>query len=203
MSVESITSKTDGYTIILGIVKEMYKNGSDTRSEKNGKPISFVEKIIENKDIQVVGLWKYLPSGIQSVIGTKELDVTMPEEDRMMVLRFIRMYANTYKAGDYYCYIHQNTLRKINELLDDGIMKNAKFLLQCRKYFIATERQKYCGSGNNTYHYTKDNYEKSKITLRKMVHDDDLKKKKHTKDMVCQPIDDMRPESASVSVCSA
>lgn len=164
----NITTETDHVTIICDIVKEMYKNGSDSRSEKNGNPMSFVESLVEDGEIVVVGLWKYLPPDFQALIGNKELFLrTMTYEQKLFVLKFIRNNAGTYKPKDYYCYIKNDFIRKIDELLS-GEERHSKFFLQLRKYFRDTERQKFAGKADNKYTFNPSTYDKS-LNMMKML----------------------------------
>lgn len=149
---------------ITNIVNKMYTNGSDARSEKNGNPRELIKKLTTNDDICVIGLWKKLPSDYQSLISSNGLS----DEEKILVLKFIRKYAGKYNPNDYYCSIKRETLHKIDSVIE-GDLKNYKYIMKFSKYFLDTERQKIAGKSNNKYSFNPSTYEKSKEMLLGLI----------------------------------
>ena len=130
--------------------------------------IQLVKDTIDENDIQVIGLWKNLPANYKGLIANK-LDIAT--EDKILLLKYIMKYANTYKEGKdgYYCYLKKSICDSIQNIIEGQPDRNEKYVTNFVKYFKGTERQKVAGSTNNKYSYEKANHQKAQKFLRDII----------------------------------
>ena len=150
----------------MTVVNAIYANGNDARSQKNGKPDTFIDKLLSSGNIVVVGLWRMLPQNFQAMISNK---MPIPESDQKLLFKFLLKFANTYDVSNpktsYFCYLSSEVTTAMDCFLQDQPNKSISYITKFHKYFQDTERQKVAGSANNKYSY---NESQKDISISKM-----------------------------------
>ena len=166
MKIDKKLSIYDYKDQIMAVVNALYANGNDARSQKNGKPDTFVDKLLDSGNIIVVGLWHFLPQNYQAMISNK---MTIPESDQKLLFKFLLKFANTYDISNpktaYFCYLSSDVTTAMDCFIQDQSNKNINYITKFHKYFQDTERQKVAGSANNKYSF---NESQREISISKM-----------------------------------
>lgn len=134
---------------ITNIVRDMYKNGSNARSEKNGNPFALIKKAIlltKTKDIVTVGLYRKLDRETQKIIDEKESSSIRESIGFTKKVAKIIMEKKIENENDVFIHISSKGDAILNDIIKgnfDGMpYRKIKNVFDVKNIFIYQERQK-------------------------------------------------------------
>jgi len=125
--------------IVKTCIDNLYNGkGRNSRIEKNQKPGTMLNKVLEN-EVKTVGLYSRLPNDIKSYIDDKKSKHLFNVDDqlRKKVCDFILDYNGVYNK-DYCCFLTEKAKKELMNI-SQGI--KTKFPVVPRTWFNVSERQ--------------------------------------------------------------
>lgn len=127
------------------IVKAMYRNGSDNRSQKNGSPDALVDKVWTTEHIATCGIFGLLPRTIQDYINSKA-----PPAEYKTWQTIAKFIVEKHKAPNskYFVRLSERGKGVLSEIIDmnasdfESSAKKLSGVFKMSKMFIFQERQK-------------------------------------------------------------
>lgn len=151
MEVEIKTNSKEHATIV---VNNLYKNGSDSRQQKNGNPDKLIEHLLKPKNISTCGIFNLLdPEDMKTIHDKSKSRLLEYPEIRKRIAKVILEYANkpdiVSKNTKVYCRVSEHGFKILNDIVNNtGIYKprDLKINFNVRTIFEHQERQKILGS---------------------------------------------------------
>lgn len=150
------------------IANDIYSNGNSHRSEKNGNPKAFIETVMSDPNVCVVGLFQGLPNNFKAIIDDSDMRKSLKDQKTETdviamkgLINFLMYYANT-QSKTHFCYISKKYLDAFQAFLNGEKDKNIIPALTMGKYFTTVERRKVSGGTNkkgSVYEFKQDKFD--------------------------------------------